>query len=162
MTNKLTQLDEWRAARAAREIEDARRKAAERKEREAMIAEYPYLIPMASTDDCKTSKEICDIYKANDRNMTKNIKTMLKRAFPAIKFSVRRENYSMGFHYVIEYKASSEDWKERDAMRDKVEQTISPFLRESEFGMDDSFTRHDTPFTRTFGGMPYHAHIYDN
>lgn len=151
-----------RIRRATEAMAAARKAAALRKEREEMMAQYPYLIPMASTDDCKTSKEVYDIYKANDRNMTKNIKTMLKRAFPAVKFSVRRENYSMGFHYVIEYKADTEDWKERDAMRDKVEQTISPFLRESEFGMDDSFTSHDTPFTRTFGGMPYHAHIYDN
>lgn len=151
-----------RIRRATEAMEKARKAAALRKEREEMLAQYPYLIPMASTDDCNTSKEIYDIYKANDRNMTKNIKTMLKRAFPAVKFSVRRENYSMGFHYVIEYKASSEDWEERDAMRDKVKQAVSPFLRESEFGMDDSFTSHDTPFTRTFGGMPYHAHIYDN
>lgn len=151
-----------RIRRATEAMAEARKAAALRKEREVMIAEYPYLIPMASTDGCKTSKEIFDIYKANDRNMTKNIKAMLKRAFPAIKFSVRRDNYSMGFNYVIEYKASSEDWKERDAMRDKVEQAVSPFLRESEFGMDDSFTSHDTPFTRTFGGMPYHAHIYDH
>lgn len=151
-----------RIRRATEAMAAARKAAALRKEREEMIAEYPYLIPMASTDDCKTSKEICDIYKANDRNMTKNIKTMLKRAFPAVKFSVRRENYSMGFHYVIEYKADTEDWQARDAMRDKVEQAVSPFLRESEFGLDDSFTSHDTPFTRTFGGMPYLAHIYDH
>ena len=151
-----------RIRRATEAMAEARKAAALRKEREAMIAECPYLIPMASTDDCKTSKEIFDIYKANDRNMTKNIKAMLKRTFPAVKFSVRRDNYSMGFHYVIEYKASSEDWKERDAMRDKVEQAVSPFLQESEFGMDDSFTSHDTAFTRTFGGMPYHANIYDH
>lgn len=34
--------------------------------------------------------------------------------------------------------------------------------KEREFGMDDSFTTHDTPFTRTFGGMPYNANIYDH
>lgn len=151
-----------RIRRATEAMAEARKAAALRKEREAMIAEYPYLIPMASTDDCKTSKEIYDIYKANDRNMTKNIKTMLKRAFPAVKFSVRRENYSMGFHYCIDCKADIKDWQEREAMQDKIEQAVAPFKRKSEYGMDDSFTSHDTPFTRVFGGMPYRAYIHFN
>lgn len=159
MTNELTQQDEWRAARAAREIEDARRKAAERKEREAMIAEYPYLTPVA--DESYENPAWREAWKTNKRTLTKNIKAKLKHDFPAMKFNVHRNNFSMGFDYSVEYTPNVASDEERIELRQRVKKSIACFTRDAEFGIDDSFESHDTPFTRTFGGMPYTAHVYD-
>lgn len=156
----MTQQDEWRAARAAREIEDARRKAAERKEREAVIAAFPYLTPIE--DESGENPKWREAWKANKRTLTKNIKAKLNHDFPAIKFSVKRNNFSMGFDYIIEYKADTADDEERIDLRQRVKESVKCFTRDAEFGIDDSFESHDTAFTRTFGGMPYTANVYDH
>lgn len=151
--------DEFRASRAASEMRQARIQAAARKERLYLIEQYPFLVPIKDESSKKSKWRITR--KENERILTKNIKAMLKHFFPLMKFSVRRENYSGGFHYIISYKRISEDFEEQQELKQKIEDSIRCFQRRAEFGQDDSFTSNDTTFTKTFGGMPYSARIND-
>jgi hypothetical protein len=84
--------------------------------------------------------------------VAKIIRAELKRAFPATKFSVRIERYSMGCH-------ASVRWTDGPAVK-AVEEITDRFYGTGFDGMTDSTTHHDTEWngeTVHFSGSRPHC-----
>lgn len=82
---------------------------------------------------------------ANDRNVTKkNLVALLKKHFPAIKFSVKRD-YS--FSYTVTYTNA--------IPRKQIEVITNMFETKSFDGMTDSTEYKTTNFNKLFGGFDY-------
>jgi hypothetical protein len=104
----------------------------ENKQTAEYLTKYPYLI----------KKE------GHDNPATKNIKIELKRAFPDVKFSVRREHYS----------AININWE--NGPTDKEVTAITDKYQEGHFdGMTDCYEYNRDTFNNTFGGAQY---VFEN
>ncbi|PCQ44957.1 LPD29 domain-containing protein [Citrobacter freundii] len=78
------------------------------------------------------------------KTAVKNIRILLKKHFPGVKFSVRMPHY--GSVYV--------SWEDA-APEDKVNAVISRFKHGSFDGMTDCYNYHNNPFNDAFGGVDY-------
>lgn len=120
-------------------------------QRDAVIAEYPYLIPMSRTSSL-TDDDWRATLRLDLRNMVKNVKAMLKRHFPGIKFSVQQSQHGI----IIKYKVSRAV-KETD-LEKKVTDLLSVFRPECVQMYMYHYYIH-TPFTMLFGCA--HIWIYE-
>lgn len=74
-----------------------------------------------------------------------NVRTLLKKAFPSVKFSVRKG---------ASYSSLDVAWTDGPTI-DQVDAVISRFKRGSFDSMDDSYTRQRSAWTTLFGGVDY-------
>lgn len=77
----------------------------------------------------------------------KNIRTELKAAFPAVKFSVRSKSYSMGNSINV-------DWTDGPTAK-QVEEIVGKYEGGSFDGMTDSYTYTRSAWSDAFGSTKY-------
>jgi hypothetical protein len=128
------------AIKQANAATDAKKEAARLEEikkadlRASLPSKYPYLTPINKT-------------MSSHALGAKNLRIELKRAFPAVKFSVRSDSYSGG---------SSIDVSWTDGPLTDEVKTISDKYQECDFdGMDDSTHYRHTAWPEVFGGAKY-------
>ena len=115
---------------------------------DAQVADHPYLIPRA------TAGKISGPALA-----AKNMRILLKRAYPAIKFDVRSEMYANGSSVYVSYLGVPDAPDARD-----VEALCHRFEPGKFHGQDDSYETFREPegiaFRRAFGSVKYvHAQL---
>jgi hypothetical protein len=120
-------------------IEKAKRDAIARAEAAQFAAELQRL---------KTSPEFAHLVQGEDRYSgvlaAKNIRQVLKRAFPAVKFSVRKTSYG----------SLTIAWTDGPTEQD-IEQTAGSFKGGYFCGHDDMYKYDRTPWTEVFGAAEY-------
>lgn len=127
-----------KAYKEAMEIEVERK----REEREKTLPQqYPYLETIASYEK-RTGKSYCQLAVG-----TQNIKTELKRAFPGVKFSVKRKTFSGGDDINV-------SWDDGPTTA-QVNEIIRKYAIGSFDGMTDCYNYSHSVFTDLFGGSKY-------
>lgn len=118
------------------------REAQKREEREKTLPQqYPYLETIASYEK-RTGKSYCRLAVG-----TQNIKTELKRAFPGVKFSVKRKTFSGGDDINV-------SWDDGPTTA-QVNEIIGKYAIGSFDGMTDCYNYSHSVFTDLFGGSKY-------
>jgi len=118
------------------------REAQKREEREKTLPQqYPYLETIDSYQK-RTGKSYCRLAVG-----TQNIKTELKRAFPGVKFAVRRKSFSGGDDINV-------SWDDGPTTA-QVNEIIGKYAIGSFDGMTDCYNYSHSVFTDLFGGSKY-------
>lgn len=81
----------------------------------------------------------------------RNMRTLLKAAFPSVKFSVKTQQYSGGNNITV-------TWTDGPT-GEAVEAIVDRFKHGSFNGMDDGYDFNRDPFPELFGGC-YYTHVY--
>lgn len=81
----------------------------------------------------------------------RNMRTLLKAAFPSVKFSVKTQQYSGGNNITVTWTDGPTD--------EAVGAIVNRFKHGSFNGMDDSYDFNRDPFPELFGGC-YYTHVY--
>ncbi|HDQ4405496.1 TPA: hypothetical protein P8734_005694 [Pseudomonas aeruginosa] len=131
--------DEVKSALEHARAEQARREASARTEAEQFAAEVERL---------KSSPEFAHLVQGDDRYSGvlagKNIRQVLKRAFPAVKFSVRKTSYG----------SLAIEWTDGPTETD-IEGVTSSFKAGYFCGQEDIYKREKTPWNEVFGAAEY-------
>lgn len=128
----------------AKTQKEARETEAEQKRKEqeqTLPQQYPYLETIDSYQK-RTGKSYCRLAVA-----AQNIKTELKRAFPGVKFAVRRKSFSGGDDINI-------SWDDGPTTA-QVNEIIGKYAIGSFDGMTDCYNYSHSVFTDLFGGSKY-------
>lgn len=131
--------DEVNSALEHARAEQARREASARTEAEQFAAEVERL---------KASPEFAHLVQGDDRYSGvlagKNIRQVLKRAFPAVKFSVRKTSYG----------SLAIEWTDGPT-ETEIEGVTSSFKAGYFCGQEDIYKREKTPWNEVFGAAEY-------
>ncbi|MEW5126259.1 LPD29 domain-containing protein [Citrobacter freundii] len=140
LSSRLLSLDELRDRR--REVQGAiNQREADEREQQA--------VRNAAKERINADPDNAALVKVNNtcgsaKTAVKNIRILLKKHFPGVKFSVRMPHY--GSVYV--------SWEDA-APEDTVYAVISRFKHGSFDGMTDCYNYHSNPFNDDFGGVDY-------
>jgi len=130
------------------EIKAMREHAASEQERREREAQESHARFCAEVDSLKAQPEVAHLEQGDDRHSgklaAKNIRNELKRAFPAIKFSVRKEHYGN----------VNVDWWDGPTTKE-VNALTSKYKAGSFNGMEDIYESAISPWNTVFGGSEY-------
>ncbi|MEX8867738.1 LPD29 domain-containing protein, partial [Salmonella enterica] len=140
LSSRLLSLDELRNRRCEVQEEINQREAEEREKQAAKNAASE--AAEVNPDNALLLK--VDKSCGSAKTAVKNIRILLKKHFPGVKFSVRMPHY--GSVYV--------SWEDA-APEDAINAVISRFKYGSFDGMTDCYNHHNNPFNDIFGGVDY-------
>ncbi|WP_155489182.1 LPD29 domain-containing protein [Pseudomonas syringae group genomosp. 3] len=135
---------EIQAALDHAEAEKVRREAEAKAKADQFVAEVERLKKAPEFAHLEQAEKSAGLSRAVGLLAATNIRKVLKAAFPAVKFSVRKEGYGS---LVIE-------WADGPTVED-VQEVTSKFKGGSFCGSEDIYNHHRTPWNTVFGAADY-------